>query len=856
MNFLFDPVWPWSRLWDLLLQVPLAIRVLAALAAAACLPLPVLIPSRIRGLFLAMLGVAGLSLGFVIRHLWPLAWSDAHHVTGSGFAAFFVTLGWLLLLVLLLVGPFLLAGLSVVGYAGSARVPRTRRGLIIGLRLFAFLLAVVAVWRPALARIVSEQPHTLLYIVVDRSKSMTIADERSGRSRWDQMQRSIADSEPALARLLDDHQVEVRWFAFDQDLAEFDPANPGSPEGKRTDFGTMLRQLYDRRDTQVPLRGLLVVSDGADNGINIPALAEAARWRGVPCTIHTFACGSPRTSSRENDVAITSISTSPTPFVPVKGRLRVKLSIDARGFENTKARVRLFLEGDDGMDREVTARDVVLPLTTGNEVVLECDAPAQPGEVKVKAVVEPAEPDKFPFNNTIETFVTVSKEGISVLLVDRQRAFEPAFICDALAEDPRIRVTAVWLRGGKPLPGTEAARLFSGKEQPYDVIILGEVTIDQLNGIDPQAVKRIVELVNRGAGLMVLGGLTNLGNGGWEGSPLEPLLPVDLSLREQEERQVGMYPTSDGARLAPYILRLDNDPELKMGWKELNEIAKLDGYTRLRAKKQANVTVLATTQEEEKGDPLLVMQTYSAGAAKGRGNVARVLVFGGDTTYRWKRSERGAPLFDRFWKQVVVWLARQEDASGSVWVKPDVRRLPARNELGFQVGLRGKGGGPDVRDGKYEVTIQTPTGQKIRTPVVLGATENRGTFTATQTPGVYRITVKGEGKDPSGGVVSGESSARVIVYDEDLEMTRRAADPEFLTRLAVAGGGGESLRVEQFADFLNRLTEQPLDRGRLKQTLRPDWQTRGRSPFLVIYFVVFCVVVCAEWALRRWWGLV
>jgi hypothetical protein len=46
-----------------------------------------------------------------------------------------------------------------------------------------------------------------------------------------------------------------------------------------------------------------------------------------------------------------------------------------------------------------------------------------------------------------------------------------------------------------------------------------------------------------------------------------------------------------------------------------------------------------------------------------------------------------------------------EDATGNVWVRPDTRRLAARNDLGFQVGLRGKGGGPDLRDGKYEVEV-------------------------------------------------------------------------------------------------------------------------------------------------------
>jgi hypothetical protein len=866
MSPLLDPVWPWSRLWDLLLQTPPSVRALALMAAVACVPLPVLALSRIRGLFTAVAGAAALALVLVIRHLWPLAWNDGHSSTGGGVGGFFAGIGWLLLLIVLLVGPSLLAGLSIAGYAGRGRVPRGRRALIIGLRLLAFLLALVAVWRPSLARTESEQAHSLLYIVVDTSRSMgAITDEPRNQSRWEHVKDVIDKSRVPIERLVEDHQVEVRWFAFDDQLREFDPNDPGEAEGKRTDFGAMLRQLHDRREGQLPLRGLIIISDGADNGTNISALAEAARWRGLPCTIHTFACGNPRTSLQQNDVAITSISTSPSPFVPVKGKLKVKVYIDARGFENSKQPVRLYLEGDDGKDKVKASRDVVLPLTVGNEVVLECDAPARPGEYKVKVQVGPEDQERAvgevtSHNNTIETFVTVSKEGISVLLVDRQRAFEPQFVWDALAEDPRIRVTPVWVRGGKPLAGSEASRLFSQQEQPYDVIILGDVTLAQLQSIDPKAATRIAEMVGRGAGLVVLGGLHNLGNGGWQGSPLEPLLPVDLSFREQSEARVGMVPTKDGLRLASSVLRLDTAPDLKSAWAELNKVAKLDGYTRLRLPEKRNnptLMVLAHTDEEGgKGDPLLVAQNYSAGGAAGKGNVARVLVFGGDTTWRWKRSPKGEPLFNRFWKQMVVWLAKQEDAAGSVWVKPDARRIPVRTDLGFQVGIRGKGGGPDLRDGEYKPVVVEGPGGSTPVTIVRGATENRGTFTQTQTPGIYRIKVHGKGKDPSGGVIEGDASARVIVYDEDVEMARPAANPEFLAQLAAAGGGGEALRVERLPEFLSRLAEQPLDRGKPKLILRPDWQTRGRSPFLGVYFVVFCVVVGAEWALRRWWGLV
>jgi hypothetical protein len=354
---------------------------------------------------------------------------------------------------------------------------------------------------------------------------------------------------------------------------------------------------------------------------------------------------------------------------------------------------------------------------------------------------------------------------------------------------------------------------------------------------------------------MMLGGYFSLGNSDWKGSELEPMLPIDLSeSRGQEEKPTQMVPTEEGRLHAPYILRLDESPDLKEAWKKL---AKLDGRSMIEIPKllRGIEHVLARSQD---GQALLVMQQYAGlrdAAGKPTGPLARVLAFGGDTTHRWVRDDVGQRLHTRFWKQVVVWLAKQEDAAGSVWVRPDVRRLPVRSELGFQVGLRGKGGGPDLREGQFEVEVINPAGQKTRTHVVRGATENRGAFTATQLPGIYKIVVRGKGKDPSGGEVAGESSSRVIVYDEDVEMLRPASDPEFLKKLSAAGGG-EALRVEQLADFLNRLAEHRADVGKPRLLLRPDWRSTARSGFLAAFFVFFCLLVSAEWGLRRWWGLV
>src|SRR5204862_7839133 len=102
------------------------------------------------------------------------------------------------------------------------------------------------------------------------------------------------------------------------------------------------------------------------------------------------------------------------------------------------------------------SQDVELENARGNVVLLKCTAPAKGGEYEVEVRVrDPRRPDDWPggqvsvARNKLETFLTVTKEGLSVLLVDRQRDGGPQAIYDATL-DKRIRVTPVWLRGDKP----------------------------------------------------------------------------------------------------------------------------------------------------------------------------------------------------------------------------------------------------------------------------------------------------------------------------------------------------------------------------------------------------------------------
>jgi uncharacterized membrane protein len=769
--------------------------------------------------------------------------------------------GWQALVVVAVV----LVGLTVWTYRGVRGATPQRVTTILLLRLLALLAALVAVVRPSVGYSEDLRVPSVLLLGMDYSESMTIRDEVDGQSRWEYLKATLKKCEPVLQRLREQNNVNVLLYRFAGDVAEYDPN--GVADGKVTDIGLLMQTLYEKHRGERFLRGLVILSDGAHNGEPGRPLAMAPQLRALPCPVSTVGFGKPTTSDRQNDVALKDLTTEPSP-VPVKGELTLKGIADAPGFVNQEITIRvliddkevpiekLFINGEEiGPDRKR-----VLPLTEGNEIKAKVTAPNQPGEVKVTMRLDPLLGELSKSNNEITTFVTVTKEGISVLLVDKERLPEPQFICDALRNDQRIRTYGLWFRGDEILNPNQKD-LFEFDKQHYDVIILGDLTADRLRRGNPNATAIIKKLVSeKGTGLMMMGGYHSFGTS-WKGTEIEQLLPVPLDNLTEDQRQVGrpvkMVPTRDG--LDHYVMRLSDKAD---GDKELwNRLPGLNGYTRLGVPKEGNARILA--KEGNGPDVLLVAQDYGNG---------RTMAFAGDTTWMWKRDEEGVQAHARFWKQVVLWLAKQEQAEGNVWVKPEVRRLAAGNKLGFTTGVRGKGG-IDLKDAEFQAKVVGPN--QAETPVLTkrDKMEDRGDFYKTEAPGEYRVVVHGKAKDADGQPVEGEASARFVVYQDDAEMLRRAADHQLLKTLA-ASGGGEFLRPDELPAFLEKVQTMSVPTAKPKGQQWPNWQRtpharsltepgglRDHAAALVgtgilPVVLVFVGLLSAEWLLRRRWGLV
>ena len=494
--------------------------------------------------------------------------------------------------------------------------------------------------------------------------------------------------------------------------------------------------------------------------------------------------------------------------------------------------------------------------------------------------------DIAPANNVIETYLTVTKEGVRVLIVNRL-SFEHAAIRRALAADKRIDLDEVIRQTEEPPTPSERAA-FDFDQRAYDVIIIGNISGKQLTTIDPQLPEQIAEQVLRkGTGVLFSGGhATFTGTPGypdatgWKGiAAIENILPVDLNanppgtddLFTGRGNRFQYLPTArEGFQ---YVNRLGStEQESFEQWAKLNG---RDNYSRFTGLSRMGTAIPTATRYAVAADvradqpvpapsgladglpPVLV------GHQIGDGNRGRVLALAAQDTYLWQRlgqpkTDDGMQLHSRFWRQLVLWLAHQEEDEGAAFARPEYRRLPVGGPQTIEVGLRAPGGVPAV-DPKFEVKVIAPgeTELTARSRPVIPTPDGKFQVPYDPTvPGEYIVNVSAVGTDAAAAEVKGDATSRFLAFPETTdEMLRVAAEPTYLRQLAEAGGG-KAYRLEDLPTFLDDLVGQKDESIKPKPRYLPDWRRDHSGGFLPIWLIAFALLLGAEWGLRRMWGMV
>jgi hypothetical protein len=802
----------------------------------------------------------------------------------------------------------IVAGLLVLftiwTYLGHPQATRRRVLIVLVLRLAALVVALVTAVRPTVG--VNENPKqpSVLIVYVDVSESMTVKDEIGGQARIDAIRKTLEKCQPLIDELAAEQGVSTVIYKlgapdFNEATSRWEPNAPA--DAKRSDYGVALKLGYERWQSEPRVRAVLVIGDGAENGETVSSLGEAARWSRRGVKIFTFLTGTDSNPDTK-DIAVTAIECDPSPAY-IKNKVTVTARVNAPNFSGARVTARVSIN-----DKTVAQEDFTLDREKNNELKIPVKTPETPGEYKVKVEVGIEKNDKIealpgelsPLNNWSETYLTVLKEGVRILIVDQLR-WEETLLRDALRREPKFDVSEVIRQ--TDLTATAAERdLLKLEDQAYDVVIIGNVSADHLNKAAPGFLPKLEELVaKKGIGVMFLGG-----EYAFRGIP-DALLPIKGgpiidNLDENSGNPNTVYPAVPTRRGIEKMFRVSGKPgelpkpgESEKLWNDLNNPRTgylLNGYNQLTVPPGGFYTVYAWTTREPRltesgrdaeGDPLLVGSERGGDRGKGRW-----LAFGAFDTYLWRsmgqpKSDVGIKMHERFWKQCVLWLAHRDEAEGAIEVIPKFRQMKVTQEQEIRIKAKLPNGEEDTAAPLTVYISPLPPGapepkpeddKKGQPQLVLSDAETpksgRKVLFRAPAPGEYFVAVTTPMKDAAGQVMMEPDPTKpgqqrpklhrgtakfIAVPDVSDEMLFVNANQDFMMKLA-APTGGKALKLDDLPGFLAELkAEAPMDSGK-KPKYYPDWHRNRSRGFLPLWLVIFTLLLGTEWGLRRLWGMV
>lgn len=732
------------------------------------------------------------------------------------------------MLIMVAVGALGLALAWAYRRARGKSTPRDRM-LLAGARVAILCLAGFALLRPTLLVSTAVPQKNAVAILIDDSRSMRIADAEGG-TRAEVAQRLLGTRDSSLARELA-KRFQLRYYRFSSAAEPMPDARAMTFQGGRTHLSAALDRARQDLST-VPLAGLVVITDGADN--SAVALAEpllALKARGLP--VYTIGVGAPRF---ERDIEITGVE---IPHTALRGTALVaNVVVAQRGFAGRKVK----LLAEDG-GRIVASQEVTLSGDGEESPVRMRVVTAETGPRQLRFRIAREEGELIADNNARDALVTVTDRAEKILYVEGEPRFELKFMRRAVSEDENLRLVALQRTADNKflrLGVEDSLELVAGfprtREElfTYRAVILGSVeaaffTLDQL--------RMLADFVGeRGGGLLLLGGRLAFAEGGYAGTPLADVMPVEVASSggdgEEYFAELRVSPTPAGAMHPATQIGASEQASLDR-WKTMPMLTTVNRVGRAKPGATALLVGQDTSGRGAERQVVLAHQRY------GRG---KVIAFPVQDSWLWQM-HAAIPVEDvsheTFWRQMLRWLVSDVPERVTMTAPDHVAPgevVPVRAQVNNESFLA-------VNGAAVRANVTGPDGTPVDVPfewIVDKDGEYRGSFTAKE-PGLYRVSVSARAGD---SVITG-SDDYVVARDIQQEMFAAAQRRSLLERVASETGG--RYYTAQTAEGLAR--DMVYTSSGTTVTEQLDlWDTPAM-------FIALLGLIAAEWLLRRKRGL-
>ncbi len=647
------------------------------------------------------------------------------------------------------------------------------RTVLTAVRLISLAVLAFCLMRPilVLSSVVPQQ--NFLGVLIDDSRSMQISD-RDEIARLQFVEDQFSTPEGDLRSVLNE-RFSLRFFGFSTETDRLDVVNELDYNGTRTNLGQALGRAHDEL-SGVPLSGLVVITDGADNaedGLGESLLPIQAA--GVP----VFTVGLGR-EEFERDIQLGRVE---TPRRVLKGAsLVTDLVVTHRGYRGETVTVQAEDEGRIVGSEEVELagdgepQTVRLRFTAGEEGprLFTFRVSPQPGEMVTQ-------------NNIRDALVVVEDREEKLLYFEGEPRFEVKFLRRAVADDENLHVSILQrtaenkfmrldvegpddLVGGFPRTRAELYK--------YRGIILGSI---EANYFTPDQLRMIADFVNhRGGGLLMLGSNRSFAQGGYAGTPVADILPVvlDETRSDGDESffvEVGVEPTRAGAAHAATQIAETEDASAAR-WRELPPITIVNPITEVKP----GATTLLTSDTTNGDGELVVLAFQRYGAGK-------VLAFPVQDSWMWQMHADIAVddmTHETYWRRMLRWLV--DGVPDQVVVNLPQDRVQPEETVPLFAAV-GDANFEELNNSSVVASVTDPNGEFTDLSMEWTA-ENDGEYRTSFTPtaeGFYEVHVEAM----SGDEVIGEDTAYIQVSPSDAEFYDSTMRTPLLERVAEETGG-------------------------------------------------------------------
>lgn len=629
---------------------------------------------------------------------------------------------------MLVLAALVLAAIALVTYGRPQQTLARRDRVVLGaLRAAALLLVAFCLLRPVIVLATAVPQRNVLGILVDDSRSMQIAD-MDGKRRSEFVRRTFGGPDSTLLKALSERFL-VRLFRFDGALERITSVCDLDFGGDQTRVVAAVEGARQELST-APLAGLVLVTDGADNGAATIRSAPLS-FGGRTLPVYTVGVGKERLP---RDIELTRVD---GPRAVLKGAaLAMDVTLRQEGYDGTTVQIvvedsgRIVATHEVALarDRELTTTRVFVPTTEAGARQLEFRVATRPDEMVTQ-------------NNEREALVVVSDRREKILYIEGEPRFELKFIRRAVAEDENLQLVTLQRTAEKKflrLSVDDSLELVDGFPRTRDElfgyrgIILGSIEASSFTG---DQLRMIADFVSeRGGGLLMLGGRRSFAEGGYAETPLAEALPVVLEPRADADSfyaELPARPTPAGSAHAAMQIAA-SERESAARWTTLPPLTTVN-YVR-RLKPGATALLQGSSADVAEPLPMLSFQRFGRGKA---------IAFPVQDSWLWQM-HASIPVedltYETFWRQLLRWLvsgvpdrvellsAAEVDATGQeATVRADVRD---HAYLG-------------VNDAQVAARITSPTGEEVDLPLEWTG-ERDGEYSARFTPpgdGLYRVRV-------------------------------------------------------------------------------------------------------------------